>query len=439
MNSQVYKLFRCIAILWHIHFSLSRPIIAPFIFDGQHIHLPFPGFEFLDIEWLRLACCSLSFVFAVLALCDFRAKWTMLLSALFAVPFILSANEMRVAFHYFPLFTLFAFAVVEFVKHEAPLILLMSATYLTASLQKLAHFDDMFIRFPYQIRAMAPPELRDLVGMEGLLKYTEALASVVVPYEFLMGAFFLFSGTRLIGFAMAMIFHFGVAVTVGGAAILTLVSMNLLTVHAAIASYSANEKISEFFRRFSKVIFAWVLFGLLDLGTQFINELYNSMGGISIIVIRLLSRVGFLVGITVYFYRRKETWVNLFSVSIWRRHEGKILAVFTSILLLWSLSAKVNNYTSEHLGWAMFSGAARTKPIYCFSVQRVPCSGYFKLYPIITTLSYDLQYQYLTQAPSGLQKLRDRILETCPEAQPTAIQMHDPAGSQICRDHHLIF
>lgn len=405
---RVSSALKYLMICFHVYLTIGLYSEA-LSYSDQTIHIPITGFDFLALpkilfllSWLTLLSALFSFIGR------FQSTAT-ILCGVAGFLFQIATSESRYAFSYFPPFALMAFGISERQKNSNGLVIFLSSVYVTAALHKALLFSKMSRGLPTYIRKLVAGvwSTENYFLLEPL---TNIMASSLILVELFIGVSFFFRRTRLMAFAVAVVFHASINIVAGGMTLLSWVGVLLLATHAATASLDANLQWKQLLR--SRPVLAALGISTFALIADFFfpspslwHGLFSSLYLYSLLI--TISALGF-----------RQSKYQRYTLPI----RSKSLFVFAIALVIWGLLPFLSKYSNPMLGWAMFTAAEKDQPTYVMEVQDVQCVQRLRLSPSFSMAPKDEKTVSLrTHQKSGMNLLRTRLLEICPEAQPSHI------------------
>lgn len=390
--------------------------------------IPIPGLEGLADSPILLPLGWLAITGTMLLALGIKPRFTQPLAALSTILFQLATFNGRQAFTFLPPILLLGLSVRDRDDRPTAPILFLASIYLTASLQKLTHWNSMQEWLPKLLIPRLSAELRDLLGPEMIELIVRGMSYVVVPVEFAMGSLLLFERTRKFGFLLAVVFHTSLALAESGRDSLIWVSFLMLTAHAIIACDLARLEFSDFktHRRFRQLLIATLILGGATAVFTSITDDFSELR-------RLLKTVAMLgpiilVAAFAYFVRGPVSQADVFAKSTWTSWPLRAFAVF---IVVWSLGANLTGRRTEHLGWSMFSGASwnESQPVQTFSLAKDECASRY-VSGRSPNVRYVIWFNYhpdhvvvKSRFENGLEKFKRFVKEKCPESRASETQL----------------
>ncbi len=386
-----------------------------------------PGLEGLADSAFLLPLGWLSIASTLILAFGFKPALTQPLAAISGLLFQLATFNGRQAFTFLPPLLLLALSVRDRDKRPTAPILFLASIYLTASLQKLTHWNAMQDWMPRLLVPRLSEDLRELLGPETISLIVQGMSYVVVPVEFAMGSLLLFERTRKFGFLLAVAFHSSLALAENGRDALIWVSFLMLTAHTLIACDLTRLEFSDFktHPRFRKILIGTLVLGgitaVFTVSTADFRELQR--------ILKTVAMLGplILVGAFAYFAKAPKVQTDIFSKSTWK---SQPLLAFSLFLVIWSFGADLTGRRTEHLGWSMFSGASwnDSRPVQKFDLAKDECteryvSGFNPNVRYVIWFNFHHDHAVVkSRFENGLAKFRNFFRETCPDSQISEIQ-----------------
>ncbi len=404
-SASITPLLRTILICVHLWFSIGVDWGA-LTHHSALFHIPFPGLEFLRGDGLFFWFGWLAVISGVLALFNIAIGATATLSGLMSLPFILASVETRYSFTYLPTLAVIGFGLVGRERNSFPLIALLSSLYLTAALHKLTHFTAMLQWLPLHLSNLVA-EPWSVLSPWLLQELATCMAWSVVPVELMLGTLYLIPKMRIYAFLLAFTFHSVLNVVFAGDWLLASVGFNILCVHSAIACIESDLRWSTLWSSRSA---RWTFAAFAGIGI--IDEIFVRSG----LMHGLLKTIWLygpicVIGLQGYQSMLKSPAIRARGAQMWA------LIAFASLLLVWSLTPVLTDYTNQNLGWAMFAGAERSRPVYSFEALAKPCLEDLRLKPLFAIQEVGGKVVFSFQPYGSGQFLRDQIRSICPVAE----------------------
>ncbi|MDZ4083652.1 MAG: hypothetical protein U1E10_11990 [Bdellovibrionales bacterium] len=362
-------------------------------FRSSALHLPAEGLNWIDSNILVAALAWIVIFFGIFLLVLLRKFFSTfdhddtwfahlkmvgrlsLAVGIAGLSVQLLSTEQRLVFGYFPALSMMALGIGLQTKSHFPNLLLLVSLYFSAASHKLFNFAKMQVYIPDAISARLPEELvrlePSLVRMIPIL-----LSYIVVPLEFSMALLLLFPKTRVLGFALAVVFHTLVSTFTNNADGLATVGLFVLIGHAGLFLLSDARtwrgRDTSMSVRESRLFFAGgALTAVLGVLAAFQLEIAGLIG---------LQRamLYFSVFVVIVIYAWKEPILDpdiLVSVRSWK------LKVWICFLVAWALYPALIGYRNQQFGWAMMSGASSGKPVKCILLESNACVDALDLDP----------------------------------------------------------
>ena len=416
-NIPAFAVFRSAFVIYATFFFAGFPVSRFFPFFSP---APLPLFD-LGLFHSAAFCVLIRAIYLISIPILIFGAWVEY-SGLFAGLSLLLLNFLYPnevwSFNYYAPLAFVAFAVTESARKkknevfpaETPLALFMSSVYLSASLQKLTHFDLTMKWLSYELVLWSRPQFLSVCpGAD--CSWLQFLTKGVIPIELALGLLFLFRSTRIWGLVLAFCFHTGMY----SAASLRSIGIMLFTTQCSVALLASQWPIRKVFsdRRILRGLFFLVPLGFALGILYFFSS--NEAALASEFVWTIVCFWPFLLIGFFSFRDQKKSQKATTTIKSFFLSENLLFACF---LLAFSLFPTFEGYRkTQSMGWAMFSGAFLQNPYYFVKVKSENCEMRY-LEPMVFQRGASAEEKtYSSLDEDFLKRYLSYLSEKCPEAQ----------------------
>ena len=420
-NIPAFAIFRS----WFVIYTTFFPVLLTSRFSPFFSAAPLPLFDG-GLFHSPVFCVLIKLIFFISVPILISGRWVEYSGILAGFSFLLLnflyPNEIFAFDYYAPLaFVAFAFTEAATKKGkrafppETLLAFFVSSVYLSASLQKLTHFDLTMKWLPFEVLSWARPQFLAICPSGDCL-LLELATKTVIPIELAIGLLFLFRPTRLWGLLFAFCFH----TVMYTATPLRPIGIMLFTIQSSLALLASGWPIKKLFG--DRRILQGLLF-LLPLGISIgILQFFSSHEtAFALEFVRTIVCFWPFLVIGFFAFRDQKREVQKTTATFTNVFQSRSL-FFVLFLVAYSLFPTVEGYRQTRiLGWAMFSGAYFQNPYYFVTVKSEHCEMWnFAPLVIKKSLSRD-DTRYSSLDENYLQRYLSKLREKCPDAQISAV------------------